>query len=382
METHGSSRYLLALAAMIVAGFVLIASAVAIVNPFGLMPFAPTISGFNTTKAARNERDRLIKRYDVASLRPKTVIVGTSRVKFAFDPEKVGGPFAPAYNAGIDALLISEARHLLEGYVRDGVPIKHVFFELFLFQFFHSWPGRQHDTLIGRDNTFADLLSTTISGGAVRAAMETLSASRALEVVATQKNGFRPIEVVATQKNGFRPIAWPHNGVGFVPNQWLASMRKKVESSSENKMFAPDPPVSLLRDEAFSDLAKIVELCNAHNIDLRFFIGPLHPVFAYTQGKVLLHEWLRRISTMPQVISFLTTPEFRDYELTRPKLYYSDYSHVSFAAGELMISDLMAYPNLRYGRVLNSTTLPEIIAEWDDQLSAWAKLNSDFVFLH
>jgi hypothetical protein len=43
-------------------------------------------------------------------LRPKIVIIGTSRVKQAFDPEKVGGAFAPAYNAEIDALQISEAR--------------------------------------------------------------------------------------------------------------------------------------------------------------------------------------------------------------------------------------------------------------------------------
>jgi hypothetical protein len=366
MESRRASRYLLALAAMIVAGFVLITGAVAIVNPFGLMPLAPTIPGFNTTKVARNERDRLIKRYDPVTLRPKTVIVGTSRVKFAFDPEKVSSSFAPAYNAGIDALLISEARQLLEGYLRDGIPIKHVFFELFLFQFFHSWPGRQQENLIGNHNTITDLLSTTMSGGAVRAAMETISASRASGII-------------ATQKNGFRPIARPHNGVGFVPPQWLASFRKDVESSSKERILAPESPISLLWDEAFTDLAKIVELCNAHNIDLKFFIGPLHPVFAYMQGKVLLHEWLRRISTMPQVISFLTAPEFRDYELTRPKLYYTDYSHMSFAATDLIIDDLMAYPNLRYGRVLNSNTLPEIIAEWDNQLSAWTKLNADFV---
>jgi len=29
--------------------------------------------------------------------------------------------------------------------------------------------------------------------------------------------------------------------------------------------------------------------------------------------------------------------------------------------------------------VLNPNTLPRIIAEWDDQLSAWEQLNPDFV---
>src|SRR5262245_40134355 len=135
MEAKLSGRYLLTLAAMAVAGIILITGVVAIVNPFGLIRFAPTIPGINTTKVARNESDRLIKRYDPIALRPKTIIIGTSRVKFAFDPAKVGGVFAPAYNAGIDALGISEARQLLEGYLRDDVPIEHVFFELFLFQF-------------------------------------------------------------------------------------------------------------------------------------------------------------------------------------------------------------------------------------------------------
>ena len=82
---------------------------------------------------------------------------------------------------------------------------------------------------------------------------------------------------------------------------------------------------------------------------------------------------------MPGVISFISAQEFRDYELTRPKLYFADYSHMSFAAADLIMADLMAYPNLRYGRVLNSNTLSGILAEWDDQLSAWERLNPDFV---
>jgi len=366
MEAEFSGRYLLTLAAMTVAGFILITGVVAIVNPFGLIRFAPTIPGINTAKVARNESDRLIKRYDPITLRPKTIIIGTSRVKFAFDPAKVGSVFAPAYNAGIDALSISEGQQLLEGYLHDGIPIEHVFFELFLFQFFHSWPGRQQEAPHGRDGAITDFLATSFSGSAVRAAIETVRASLASNVV-------------VTRENGFRPIARPHNGVGFVPPQWLASAKTQSEPSSDDEISSPKQPLSLLRDESFRDLEKIVEFCRAHNIDLRFFVSPLHPVFAHTQGKVLLHEWLRRISVLPRVISFLTTEQFRDYELTRPKLYYSDYSHVSFAAADLMIEDLMAYPNQRYGHVLNPNTLPRIIAEWDDQLSAWEQLNPDFV---
>jgi hypothetical protein len=132
-------------------------------------------------------------------------------------------------------------------------------------------------------------------------------------------------------------------------------------------------------DQAFADLARIVEICAAHEIDLRFFVGPMHPVFAYTQGTTLLHAWLTRVSAMPGVISFVTAQEFRDYELDQPKPYHADYSHVSFAAAGLMISDLMDYPMLRYGRVLDRGTLPGILAEWDDQLAAWADLNPDFV---
>ena len=211
MEAYRPSRYLLTLAAMTVAGFVLVIGTVAIINPFGLVPLAPTIPGINTTKVARNANDRLIKRYDAINLKPRTVIVGTSRVKFAFDPDKVVGDFAPAYNAGIDALRITEARQLLEGYVRNGIPIKHVFFELFLFQFFHSWPGKPHEKSTG-DSAIADILSTTISGGAVRAAIETIIASARSQAVATRQTDFCLLGGHTMALTSYRLNGWPAQG--------------------------------------------------------------------------------------------------------------------------------------------------------------------------
>jgi hypothetical protein len=346
------SNYLRTAAATASLAGVLTAVAVAMIDPFGLAPIAVTIPAFNTTKVARNTSDRLIKPYDVIALRPKTVIIGTSRVKQAFDPDFVTGSFAPAYNAGVDALHVSEARQLLAHYLRSGLPIEHVFMEIFPMQFgiFNVW-AKPVEIVV---HPIVDRVAAMF---AVREAIETVAASRAGHEIATRRDGLRPLGI-------------PHGGPGFVSPDWLSAVARM--------QLAPS-----LDDQAFRELDAIVDLCAAHGVDLKLFIGPLHPVFAYmfwSKNKRVLHEWLARIGSRPNVTSFLTAAEFRERELDRAKPYYSDSSHVTFAAAKLMTADLMASPKLmRHGRVLDRASLPAILAQWEDQLAAWADVNPQFV---
>jgi hypothetical protein len=318
-----SSRgYLVRLGALISAMTGLIIVFISLIDPFGLAPISMTIEGINTTKIVRNTSDRLIKPYDAFTVRPKTVIVGTSRVKQAFDPDFVNAAFAPAYNAGIDALTVREARQLLEGYLRNGLPIEHVFMEVFLYQFRTvKWPDA--GPLAG-DDRISDTIATTFSLFALRASIDTIKASLNPTTAITRRNGYRQ-----AGDNG-------HPGPGFVSLPKPAA-RAPSNGAKQTKATSLDHKATSFDDYVFVELDKIIALCVAHGIDLKFFIAPIHPALAYMLGVELVPEWLTRLSARPGVLSFLTAKEFRDGKLDEPKKYYADSSHLTVHAARLII---------------------------------------------
>jgi hypothetical protein len=342
-EAQNFRGYIVATAGTLAAGLILLLVAVLCIDPFGLSPVSVTLPQFNTIKISRNSRDRLIKPYEAIRLHPRTVIIGTSRVKNAFDPDFVQGTpdFYPVYNAWIDSLKMKEARQLLEYCVREEVPIKHVVMELFFLQFgFAKWGT----PLPIAQDPLADRVAATLSLSALQASVATIKASMA------------STNVVVMQRNGYLNIAGHHPGPGF--------------ASTKLTPWGMIP----LDDEIFAELDKIISICAEADINLKLFIGPTHPAMSYVfwlSRKPTLREWLSRLSARANVISFLTAAEFRDYELDRKKPYYSDSAHISFAAAKLIVNDLVSYPHMQYGRLLDQASLPSILAEWDDQFANW-----------
>src|SRR4030081_3211092 len=74
-----------------------------VIDPYGLSPIQIGIPGVNTAKVERISHDRLIKPYEALAIAPQTIIVGTSRVKQAFDPDAAPAELGRVYNAGVDA---------------------------------------------------------------------------------------------------------------------------------------------------------------------------------------------------------------------------------------------------------------------------------------
>jgi hypothetical protein len=346
-------RYLWVMAVGTLVGAACIALAVDVIDPFGISPISLSIPGLNTAKVARIDNDRFIKPYDAVRVRPKTIFLGTSRVKQGFDPEKVSGVPTPIYNAGIDAMQMSEARQLLEFYFRKRLPIERVWMEPFLYQFgFYHWA---EGAAVSGKNWASDLLAATFSLSAVRASAETIAASYA---------GIGH----ATRSNGYRPFSGPHPGPGFISPQWWTTV----------KGFNHIP----LREEAFAELDKIIALCAAHKVELLLFLGPMHPAMAqifWSTERDMMIEWLTRLSDKPNVISFLTTQEFVDGKLDSPKRYHADTSHPSMHAGQLMMEDLASYPRLRHSRILDRASLADLISEWQEQIGAWEALNPEYI---
>jgi hypothetical protein len=329
------------------------------IDPFGISP-VQIRAAFNEVKIARSKNDRSVKPFAALNVQPRTVIMGTSRVKQAFDPRLLdGSEYAPAYNAGIDYGHLSEHRQLLEAYIKLRIPLKHLFLELFPFQFAH-WVGINE---LGVAHSYRDLferyMGMTFSFNTLQKSLETLDAN-------------------------LRPDKWPrsglyddlgysggpgggHNGVDF----WGPV---HFSAASYSDQVAP-------QNGPFNDVAEIVRLCDEHGIALHMFIAPMHPALLYPEWATgsFYRKWLERLSAYGTVNSFLTANEFRERELSRYKKYWGDPSHISRAAAEKILLDLTRRGGPELAVTLTPNTLPSVLTKLEDDLAHWAAFNPTFV---
>jgi hypothetical protein len=73
------------------------------------------------------------------------------------------------------------------------------------------------------------------------------------------------------------------------------------------------------------------------------------------------------------------TNAFQERELDNRHFYWSEGSHLSFDAAKMILSDLTAFPNLRYGKTLDNKSTPFILDDWKAQLGEWAAVNPKYI---
>lgn len=101
-------RYVRSLAAVVGGGLALLAGFNALVNPFNLYD-GVRIRGFNDYKYRLVKYQRLIKPAEVRRLRPECLVLGTSRMQVALDPEHPGWNGCRTYNLALNNAGIYES---------------------------------------------------------------------------------------------------------------------------------------------------------------------------------------------------------------------------------------------------------------------------------
>ncbi len=110
-----------------------------LVNPYGVSVVNYSLRNFNAAKPKRIDIDRIIKPFEVAVHKPRTIFMGTSRIHRSIDPLVLDGtPFAPAYNASIPASTLIENANLLADFFGVDQNLKYVFIELYFYNFIHD----------------------------------------------------------------------------------------------------------------------------------------------------------------------------------------------------------------------------------------------------
>ncbi len=354
-------RYLatwLLLALVMIAG---LAGFNALVDPYGVFG-APPIEGFNRFKYGFNHHQRIAKPHALERHSPATVILGSSRVASALDPEHPGFRHGPVYNLGIDATGIYEVYRLAQ-HAQAVRPLDEVVLAVDFYMFNADWPtqvdfdeSRLAVTVDGAPNRnrIPELLSLLISGDVSGESWWSLRHQRDQETHYTALG--------RRDENNDDAQAFSRGGQRLV---FQASEKRFVHYG-----YSPQGKGYLLHDKAggspFIWLRRLLDDCRARGTRVHLVINPVHArqyeVMAALGLWPAYQDWKRRVlaTTLEEAAAHASAPyPLWDFGVINdittesvPPLgdrvtmmhWYRESSHFRKVLGDRMLDRILAEP--------------------------------------
>lgn len=356
-------RYLLILAT----GFTLACAGVAffnmLIDPLGISPLRITLASINAAKPLRAQHDRIVKRFDVLRSQPRTIFVGTSRIKQTFDPSKIADTaFAPAYNAGIDnGDNYGEIYSFLESWFQSDANVRQVFIEVFMTATLSIRDHRGRERW-GVARSAVDYKNILFSRRGVEYSLETIAVNRRL----AGDNKASP------RDDGYFPIT-------LAPHHF--SVRNVLNHVLHYRILRREARVPI---EFFSAAKDISTLCRAHKVDCRFVFTPLHADVLY--GLYHLDLWSEVEELKRRLVAIAPVHDFTRYsalidERRGPVVYWPEAFHYSPALGDL-ISDVLMRQRVdglpaNFGRQLDALSIEDDLRAWRRERDEWIAANPE-----
>ena len=358
------------IAAGLVAGFNLL------VDPIGISPIRIAIAGFNEWKPLRQDFDRIVKPYDVRRSHPRTIFIGSSRIKQTIDPKLLAGtPFAPAYNAGINGSAdYEELNSYLQYYISADKNLRHVFIEAFASAMFSAEQSPRMVTSLkpmiqfGLEDYIVDFGSVFFSLSGLNSSIRTawLNRRRARDHWVLPGGG--------SWEDGFAPVA-------LQPNHH--SVRNVFNFVLHNAVFHRtshfDPRVPVAAEAMIAD-------CKWHGVECRFFLSPLHADVLYALYHLNLwpevEKLKRTLATLAPTYDFTRYNHLID-ERTGPVVYWPEAFHFAPALGELVAKAMTGVRTAdmpdNFGAMLDASHIETSLAAWREERDSWIAQHPDSV---
>ena len=318
------SRYLmsLALSGLAIAGALLALTLAT--DPYGMSPWRAWLAAPAEARPGRVDADRVIKPWDIILRQPRTIFLGSSRVKQTFDPEWLAGtPYAPGYNAGVDAVSPKELRLLLQHAIRHDANLGLAVIEIHAFQ---GGGKNDRDRFLGAEDWAAMPFRFFLSWSALAKSAEMIALRDAEAVFARQIRPDGRQSPLYPGSAGGRPAFYE----GFI-NLWVRT---------QGKAFS-------FNHGQFAEFARMREACREAGIKCIFVATPIGPITLAAielQGRWPDYDrWKRRLAALGDAYDFTSpdTPFWEDLE--RPMAYWADTGHFTAAAAGHMTRELLRF---------------------------------------
>ena len=337
MQKH--KKYLLTVSIFVLSLLLVIGFFNYLVDPYGPFRFID-VKGFNQQKEGTRSLIRYVKALEMPLRKPRTILIGSSRVHDGINPEHpLLQEYPPVYNMGINMLRIREAYEYLK-HCTINSPIKRVVFgiDFFMFNAAEEVNPSFDSALVGRKIGVWDYLHTPLyTQDALNGALATLKISRKqAERREFLSNGYRPGQFVFYKLKDYRKLHYNTNAI-FLTNKPGAT---------------PYYASFKISEETYRLFEKFIVLCKERNIDLKIFISPAH---ANLDGEGILaaglwkelEEWKRKITEICHQQKVVLW-DFSGYNsvttetVRTPMQYYWDSSHYTEKTSDLILTRLFS----------------------------------------
>ena len=333
--------YVLYFYGMLALALSLIALFNVVVDPYGLYRLVE-VKGFNQQKEGVRNKIRYVKALELPLRKPKTVIIGSSRVHDAMNPQHpllTDPAYVPVYNLGIDMNRIHESLQYLKHALTNS-EVKRVILGLDFFMFNASQKVNYSfdSELVGRKIGMGDYFSTSI-----------ITKDALVDSIRTIKTSHTQPERKEFLSDGYRPGNFVFYGVKSYPALHYYTNYIFMSSLPNQTKYYADMTYD---QEVFDDFEAILELCKQHDIDIMLYISPAHANLdgegIAAAGKwEMMEEWKRKVV---EIAGRYSTPiwDFSGYNsittetLKTPMKYYWDSSHFTEVVSDLILKRMFS----------------------------------------
>jgi hypothetical protein len=251
----------------------------AAVDPYGIVNWIVR-SGFNSAKPAQQQRIKLVKAADIRRVRPRAIVLGTSRSHIGLRMSHPGWKASPRYNAAFDGATLEESYAYLQ-HAEAIAPLQQVVLGIDTWQLEENPTNVRPDfdsTLLARPQEPWTKLRMRVSDLRLLLSVDTLTESL---VTIHAQNSVEPNWFAADgQRLGpkfFRRPGEDYEAKG--PRAYFLAVDRQEIGFKLPPAQTGYSSVSASIPEAvnsFEFLRRIVGFCRENRIDLRIFITPAH----------------------------------------------------------------------------------------------------------
>jgi hypothetical protein len=353
-------RFFAAFAAAVLVGAATIVGVNGLIDPLGVVPASPSLRGVNAEKVMRFGNDRIYKPLDLLSARPRTVVLGTSRILQAFDPGTLSGtPYGPAYNYGLAGGDLDELETHFEKFIAQTPSVKYVFVELFL-------PRVVARSERPAPSTPELLAATLFSWSALQQSGETVWQNVRAR---SGRAALGPV-VLADGRQSFVELSTLPNFLAYPSALLRAQPRYELNPS------------------ILESMRRMRHVAHRREIALTFFISPMHAVQLYglylTGHWPVLEKWKHELSREFNVLDFSAYSPVTEEPARGEMRYWVDPHHFSRHTASMLGERLVGRPGAAdgFGGPLALDRLEDELRAWREARDGWITRNPEWVELY
>lgn len=349
-----------------------------IVDPYGIFN-RPKINDFNQIKPKQLTKTRMFKSSEIIRKKPKTILLGSSRVDFGLDPTHPDllNPQS-SYNLGILGGNIYELRRYLDHAIANQPNLQEVILGIDFFMFNeHFNKTNRIDVRLGKTHlTKQDILDVIFSVDAIEATLETLSVNQAYSnLVVYSDRGMRNQKMIANSIQ---------KSLNFMPKKTIFSQNIKEYLYDKNRYKDYQKSSKLL-----SKFQSIIELCKQNKIKLNIFISPIHASQLETIKIAGLwpefEKWKREVVTITPLWDFSGYNSITSEPISESMKNFLDSAHYSKEVGDLILSRILDYGTETvpddFGVLLTPDNIEAHLEKIRGDRELWVKNNPEAVQL-